>query len=365
VATAIRLEALPARLGDCLLVECLRADGPPWRMLVDGGPSDTWPLLEARLARLPEGNAQIDVAVVTHVDSDHIGGFLPFVASDVAREQVRDFWFNGHQHLPQPRETTRSIAQGESLAAALTGGTAAAARTAALPWNVAFDGGPIETPDETGFVEAIVPDGPRITVLSPTRKRLSILAAKWFEALEAAQRRRRDPPGPDVLGSLDDLAALASEKSPKDGSAPNGSSIALLVEHRGASVLLSGDAFGDVLGAGLKRLADARGVDAVPVDAFKLPHHGSRGNVIEAMLALAPAQHYVFSSNGDTFHHPDDAAVARSVLAAPDGATLWFNYRTPRTERWGDPALCREHRYSARFPEDPDAGAVLELLAKE
>ena len=50
MATAIRIEALPARLGDCLLVECLRPGGAPWRMLVDGGPVDTWPLLEARLA---------------------------------------------------------------------------------------------------------------------------------------------------------------------------------------------------------------------------------------------------------------------------------------------------------------------------
>ena len=49
--TAIRLEVLPARLGDCLLVECLRENGAPWRMLVDGGPPDTWPLLEAQVVR--------------------------------------------------------------------------------------------------------------------------------------------------------------------------------------------------------------------------------------------------------------------------------------------------------------------------
>jgi len=84
VATAIRIEALPARLGDCLLVECLRPSGPPWRMLVDGGPPDTWPLLRNRLSSLPPSSAGIDVAVVTHVDSDHIGGFLPFVQSDFA-----------------------------------------------------------------------------------------------------------------------------------------------------------------------------------------------------------------------------------------------------------------------------------------
>ena len=33
MATAIRIEALPARLGDCLLVECTRPRARPWRML--------------------------------------------------------------------------------------------------------------------------------------------------------------------------------------------------------------------------------------------------------------------------------------------------------------------------------------------
>ena len=145
---------------------------------------------------------------------------------------------------------------------------------------------------------------------------------------------------------------------------PNGSSIAMLLEHRGASVVLGADAFGTVLGAGLAGVAAARGVPALAVDAFKLPHHGSKGNVLEALVKIAPARHYVMSSNGDTFHHPDDQAVARVVLHAPPGATLWFNYRTPRTERWDDPALRAQHGYQVRYPDDPTGGVVLELPAR-
>ena len=122
MATAIRLEVLPARQGDCLLVECLRDGDQPWRMLVDGGPPDTWPLLEARLAPDP----RIDVAVITHIDSDHIGGMIPYLQSPLAA-QAADVWFNGRTHLPG-LGTTRSVAQGESVVAALAG---AAARSGA------------------------------------------------------------------------------------------------------------------------------------------------------------------------------------------------------------------------------------------
>ena len=326
-------------------------------MLVDGGPSDTWPLLEARLAKLPKASRQIDVAVVTHVDSDHIGGFLPFVRSDFAHEQVRDFWFNGRQHL----DGVRSIEQGEDLGAVLTG----EAGGAVLPWNKAFDEKQIATTAD-GLVEVAVPQGgPHLTVLSPDADRIGTLAKTWATVLKKARDGTREIGGPDRPRKLGDLEKLAADHSPKDDSVPNGSSIGLLVEHRGASVVLAGDGFGDVLAAGLSAVAAARGLERLEIDAFKLPHHGSRGNVLETMLATAPARHYVFSSNGDTFHHPDDAAVARTVLTAPRGATLWFNYRNARTERWGDADLRKKHGYQVEYPADDTSGAVLELPARQ
>lgn len=353
----MRIEVLPARLGDCLLVECLREDGRPWRMLIDGGPPDTWPQLEQRLSLLDD--PYLDVVVITHIDSDHIGGIIPFLASEFA-SQVGDVWFNGRPHLPEPG-TKRSVAQGESLVAALLGDET---QRRVLPWNLAFGGEAIDTGEAAGFLEVTTDDGPRITVISPTTKRLEILSATWWDALEDAKRGEETQLVPDVVPPLRDLAELAAEKSGTDRSAPNGSSIGLLVEHRGASALLTGDGFGNVLGAGLAGLARARGVETLSVDAFKLPHHGSRNNVIEAMLRLAPAQHYLISSNGDTFHHPDDVAIARVVLNAPPEATLWFNYRTPRTERWDDPDLRGRHRYRTAYPDDPGVGTVLALPAR-
>jgi beta-lactamase superfamily II metal-dependent hydrolase len=351
-STAIRVEVLPARLGDCILVECPRGDGRPWRMLVDGGPPDTWDLLQARLRELPD--PVIDVAMVSHIDSDHIGGFLPFLQSPLA-DAVADFWFNGREHLPDKAATKRSVAQGNSLMAELS----ASARP--RPWNLAFDGGPIETHPEHGFRVLRVPEGPTITVLSPTIKRLTILGAKWHETVERAKRGRAAAAAPDAPLPLVDLRKLADEKTGRDASPANGSSIALLVEYRGASVILGADAFGNVLGAALCQLARSRGTETLPVDAFKLPHHGSQNNITTALIGIAPARHYLVSTNGDTFRHPDDTAIARTVLAGPPGATLWFNYRNRRTKRWAEGGLRKRHDYSVRFPDDDVAGSVLEL----
>ncbi|GAA2475916.1 MBL fold metallo-hydrolase [Terrabacter carboxydivorans] len=388
VPTAIHVEVLPARLGDCLLVECPRPGGPTWRMLVDGGPPDTWPLLEARLRRLDPADRHIDVAVITHIDNDHIGGMIPFLASDLATD-VGDFWFNGRTHLsPTAPGRTRSIEQGESLVTALLGplGTSKSGTPGvqapghALPWNVAFGGGPVETGAPAGpagpaaqgtigaSVTVTVPDGPTITVLSPTPGGLAKLAATWSATLHTAlqPRDRGLAPPVDVLGPLDDLPHLAGERTPADSSVPNGSSIALLLEHRGASIVLGADAYGDVLAAGLHGVARARGQQNLPVDAVKLPHHGSQANVVAALLAAAPASHYLVSTNGDVFHHPDDPAIARVVVDAPAGPTLRFNYRTARTQRWADPAVMRAHGHQVVFPDpaQADAGAVLDLPAR-
>ncbi len=202
----------------------------------------------------------------------------------------------------------------------------------AFDWNTAFDGGPVATAEPGHFVE-LPPeaDGPRITVVSPTLKRLGSLRTEWHKALEKAREGEPEvaPPRDVVpLAKLDDLEALAAKKTSNDGSAPNGSSIGLLLEHRGASCLLSGDGFSKVLGEGLTGLAAARGVEAIEVDAFKLPHHGSQANVASALVGAAPARHYVVSSNGDTFNHPDDVAIARVLVGAPKGPPCGSTTRT-------------------------------------
>ena len=151
---------------------------------------DTWPLLEARLTALPTASRQIDVAVVTHIDSDHIGGFLPFCAATSPAPMVRDFWFNGRRTCRRPRG---SIEQGEALGAVLTGTRAARP----LPWNYGVRRGGRSWPTG-GPREVTVPDGAVVTVLSPTTKRLDRPGGSGPDPRAEAPARTREIRGPDT-----------------------------------------------------------------------------------------------------------------------------------------------------------------------
>ena len=355
---AITLEVLPAGYGDCLLVQC-PVGRRTWRMLVDTGPDETFPALKARLGALPvdaKGKRHIDVFVVTHIDHDHIGGAGLLLSDRSLGLSFGDIWFNA-----PPRQHERGVAEGESLATSL-----GAARSP-LPWNLAFGGKAAVTPGEGGFLEIPAARGaPHITLLSPSPDRLTGLFKVWDS--ELARLRRKESEKPTRLEAVSrgpvslDIPALAAKVTATDHAAANGSAIAILLEHRGASVLLGADAFATVLVPALKALARHRKqAGPIAVDAFKLSHHGSRANVTNELLAAVQAGHYVFSTNNAIFNHPDDEAVARVLVHGGKRPALWFNYATERNLRWTDGQLKAAFGHGARYPAKGHGGVVIEL----
>jgi hypothetical protein len=158
------------------------------------------------------------------------------------------------------------------------------------------------------------------------------------------------------------VAALAATSTEPDDSVSNGASIAVLADWGGRTCLLTGDAHADVLLEALDRwLGPGATLD---VDVFKLPHHGSKANVTDELMRRVRARVYVFSSSGEgNSRHPNDQAVARAIVHAPPGATLAFNYRTPRTEPWDDAALRTAHDYRTQYPATDDGGLTIDLTA--
>ena len=355
---AVTIEALPAAYGDCLLIQC-PVGKRTWRLLIDTGPDETFPQLKARLAKLPadsHGKRHIDLFIVTHIDHDHIGGAGLLLNDRSLGLTFGDIWFNAR---PQP--AARGVAEGVSLAQLL------GARDQALPWNKTFRGKAAVTDAEDGFVELRESAGaPRITLLSPTPARLADLFKVWDKELLRLRNKESDlavptEPASRGAGGLD-IEALAAKVTATDHSVPNGSGLAILLEHQGASMLLAADAHPTVLVPALKALATHRGVPLpMQVDVFKLSHHGSRANVTVDLLQAVQAQHYIVSTNGAIFNHPDDEAIARVIVDGGIGRKVWFNYRTDHNAKWAAEELQRHYGYSAKFPEVGQVGVTVAL----
>jgi beta-lactamase superfamily II metal-dependent hydrolase len=355
--TAIRLEVLPAAHGDCLLIEC-PVGKRTWRMLVDTGPDETYPALRTRLAAITPnaaGRRHVDLFVVTHIDHDHIGGAGRLLTDRTLKLDFGDVWFNA----PGQRRI-RGVKEGQELAELL------GAPGVALPWNRAFGGGHAVTP-EGKFLEVDTGRGsPRLTLLSPTPERLTRLFKVWDrEVAKMAKAQELKLPKPLPRAAFaPDLTGLAETKTAKDRSVANGSSIALLLEHRGASVLLAADAFEPVLTTALRAVAQDRGASLpLQLDALKLSHHGSQANVTTELFGCVQARHHVVSTNGAIFGHPDDTAIARTILHGGSNHSLWFNYGNERNRRWSGEPLQARYGYGAHYPAERAAGVTMALKA--
>ncbi len=342
-----QIEMLPAGCGDALLVSWGKDRRSLKHILVDGGLAGTSKVLAKRLAGLRGG---LELLVVTHIDNDHILGILG-VLGGKTRVAAKRIWFNGWKHIARFNDRA-GVPQGNSLMRLLDGSWAA-------EWNLGFEGEAVYVPDAGKLPAVELGPGARVTLLSPTADKLGALAREWRKigieklATDRAGRAATVKRLPKYT-----IEQLAAEPFREDGSAPNGSSIAFILEAGGKRVLFAADAHAPVLLEGLKRFGAGR---KVKLDAFKLPHHGSERNLSPDLLRLVDCPRYLVSTDGKQFEHPDDVALARVVTLSPS-PTLYFNYATDRNAEWRDPERQRDPRsgFTAVAPERGD-GLVVDV----
>src|SRR6185295_9195515 len=184
-AGGVRLTALPAACGDCLVVE-YGSGSDVHRILIDGGLGSKYEVgLGAHLAA-SAGEPQFDIVIVTHVDRDHIDAVIHALRGQ--HLQSADIWFNGRDEIDAlVNGDTRGVRQGDELSALIP----------ADRRNRVVDGRAIHVPP-TGPVQFELPGGARCTLLSPPVKRLKKLLDKW-----PAQARSVDDATDDLLKALD------------------------------------------------------------------------------------------------------------------------------------------------------------------
>jgi hypothetical protein len=360
----ISLEMLPAAHGDCLWLEYGSAVNPN-RVLIDGGPGSCYETLRWRILALPEDQRHFELLVITHVDADHIEGVIKLLQDDDLNCSFDDIWFNDWKqidNLPDQPEIPPNLGpvQGEFLGALIE----------SLPnqnWNAAFNGKAIFVPDGDSALPSItLAGGLQLTLLSPYRENLEELRVHWDEAVKDAgfnpgdrdealsqlrAQKRLGPPREDLLGDEEIPGST-------DTSTNNGSSIALLAEFDNKRLLLSGDAFPKELRMSLDRWLAHNGEEKLKLDAFKLPHHGSKKNITPQLLELIKCKRYLISTSGARFNHPDSEAVDLILEhhSARGKPRLYFNYHTEDTASWADETDQLTRKYQAFFPEGTKLG---------
>ena len=126
----------------------------------------------------------------------------------------------------------------------------------------------------------------------------------------------------------------------------------------GRRVLLSGDAFADDL---VQALKDLPGDSPVKLDAFKLPHHGSKKNLHDELVKAVDCPRFVFSTDGTQFRHPDPAAIARVIRSSVQPKpTLCFNVKSKYSGWWENQAWTQTFGYQVEYG-DPHEGFILPL----
>ncbi|MDB5578502.1 MAG: hypothetical protein JWR80_3678 [Bradyrhizobium sp.] len=348
------LDVLRAHKGDCLMLHYGTGEDPHL-ILIDGGPANVYkPQLAPRIERvhkarkLEQNDAlPVDVLMVSHVDDDHIRGILELTKDQLGnspdlRLKVSSLWHNSFDDLLNTKadELLSDVGQ--------------APLTASAGRNSGFDGIEVDAKDDkeeeevhqtievlasisqgrqlrddrealqkkspgqrqwrlnskfsgklimaTAAAQPVTLDGGlKITVAGPMKPELEALQQahdKWLTEQQAGKKKT-----PEAM-----LAAFVDE------SVPNLSSIVVLAELGGKSMLLTGDARGDKILEGLELVKLLPPGGKLKIDLLKAPHHGSDNNVAPVFFERLPADHYVFSGDGE--HGNPERATLEMLLQA-------------------------------------------------
>ena len=364
----LQIELLKAAHGDCVWLE-YGTEHRQWRLLIDGGPIGAYESLQRKIDTLLDGDRTLELVVLTHVDTDHVDGLLRLFAHprEDWKFSTKDVWFNGWRHLDQ---SVLGGNQGEFFSALIVD------RLGEGQWNRAFDHAPVVVPEHGPLPRVKLAGDCTLTLLSPSPEKLQAMRKAWARDIKAFKpgdldaawsalaSQKKYLPNKTLLGSSAEIDVALARQAKPDSAAANGASIALLLEYAGLSLLLLADAHADVVCASIRRLLSERGLQRLRVDAVKVAHHGSKANINDELLSLIESPHFLISTNGDIFGHPDEEAIQRIIARSwHRPPTLHFNYRTTFNQTWDDATREHDLGYATRYETSESEPLVLRLTA--
>lgn len=379
-----RIHMFLAGIGDSFLIEA--GDSTVVRILIDTGMALAW--RENILPALKKICTALDLAVITHIDRDHIGGATELFPQNRPHPlDIKEVWFNGlrqmvQDHAPPVREDRQAwppvippISQSGICAGDISyqQGITLSASLHDLPqiWNSSFRG----TAVSAKCPPITLGNSVKITPILPSEEGLDGLFAGFQEEL---RQQRSDVWFPDspalqdafeqfcyqdqpVLVEANDISfhqtenisALASAAVPPDKSLTNASSIGFILEFLNRRALFLGDSTPEASAAALQYWQRQTG-NPLYFDVIKMPHHGSKRNCLE-LLDYVDSPLYLISSDGTQYNHPSPETIVKIVFR-PTRQTrrIVFNYPHSIYARFSNPEWKSQYRYDVLVAEQID-----------
>lgn len=371
----IMIQVFPAGAGDCILIDFVKEN---YRILIDGGYAETYrKYLKRCLSELAVQGKKINLLIVTHIDSDHIGGIQAFLKDNGLAEKpsvisVDEVWYNAFFHVntaevhqkPVPytiREVFRgSLAvhnevksDGRNDISTIQGNTVAGLlKERGYNWNSLWAGNAVCV--KNGW-QRYLTDKIQCTLLGPGEKELDELAQFWIsklksnvkkfivcddmlysEAFECYYALNGEGQGESVRK---DIAFDSMEKEKEidwlewvdiwsgqiDIREANRSSIAFMLEYEGVKLLFPGDCPMQLLQERLPKV----------IDIVKLPHHGSEKDINKEFISNTEVSYYILSTDGQRHGHPSKQVIANILQNAPGDPIILKNYNIPELKNIG------------------------------
>lgn len=323
------IKALRANHGDAIVVEIIKDSGEIFRILIDGGPpgmlaQTNHPVLKAQQTReflqllneYRDKFLEFDITVLTHIDSDHIGGLLAAYRREEYRKVIgKNIWFNSPS-LVSKKLNKAQPANSNIIISPIVGINTSVREAVDLDDLVE-----LYQPNRsliTTSTPPIILDWGRIDILSPTVSKLNDLVDYWeTEIADKTTSGKKN----DYENTIEHYQK--NDNFTSDTSVKNGSSIAMLVRSSVSSILLLADSFSTTVASSLRNLGYSE-TNKLTIDVCKISHHGSKGNTCTELLSLLNCRFFIISTNGGK-QLPHKQTIAR-ILSVFPAAQFIFNY---------------------------------------
>ncbi len=303
----MEIKFFQAECGDASCIRFLGNDNKYHNVFIDSGYERTFRhILENEIQNIVDNNETIDLWIISHIHDDHIGGVVKYidtVKDSEYRDIVKQYFYNPPRIYDFKKSEKNisefvSIDQGDEFYEYLK------SNNKLLDYDI------------TNSIEPIDLNGLKLTILSPTQKKIDNLRLKYpLDSNKSLEREEDEIISEAVTPKQNDYKTLINDfnldKWKEDNSVENGSSISVLAEFNNKKTLWLADSHPTDIVNSLNKLGFNQD-NKIVCDWVKVTHHGSKGNNSDSLYNLIDCNNYLFSVNGENIHNlPSKECIAR------------------------------------------------------